>query len=466
MSMKRSVAVYARISQDRSGDELGVTRQLRDCVAEAERRGWVVAEQYVDDDVSAYSGKARPQYERMLRDIEDGLRDAVIVWHMDRLHRRPIELEQFVATCTRAGVNQLVTLHGEIDLANGDGLLMARMLGAFAANESDSKRRRGARKALEIAESGRPLMGGPRPFGYDDDRVTIRASEAVVIRDVAERVLAGEALNAIARSLEEAGTLTVGGNAWNSGTLRNFLLAPRYWGMRVHKGVVIGEATWPGILTPEQGERLRLLLTDPKRRTNRTARSYLLTGMLRCGLCGSTLYSSPKEGKRRYGCMPGPGRSNCGRIFIYAEKLEALIADAVLIRLDSPALVQAMATTTDRSEVATLGDAIVADTSRMDDLAAMWADGELSRDEWKIARDRLEARRTSNRRTLARLTHRDAIENYVGQGEALREQWEGLNLSRQAAIVKAVLDHAVILPATKPGRNGLDPDRVAPRWRL
>lgn len=73
---------------------------------------------------------------------------------------------------------------------------------------------------------------------------------------------------------------------------------------------------------------------------------------------------------------------------------------------------------------------------------------------------------TANRRTLARLTQRDAIENFLGQGEQLREQWEGLNLSRQAAIVKAVLDHAVILPATKIGQHGLDPERVAPQWRL
>ena len=125
-----------------------------------------------------------------------------------------------------------------------------------------------------------------------------------------------------------------------------------------------------------------------------------------------------------------------------------------------------MTSSTDHTEVAAMGDAIVGDTARMDDLAAMWADGELSREEWKTARDRLEARVTTNRRSLARLTQRDAIENYLGQGEALREQWEGLDLSRQAAIVKAVLDHAVILSATKPGRNGLDPDRVAPQWRL
>lgn len=62
MTIRHGVAVYARISQDRSGDELGVTRQLEDCRAEAERRGWTVAEEYVDDDVSAFSGRKRPAY--------------------------------------------------------------------------------------------------------------------------------------------------------------------------------------------------------------------------------------------------------------------------------------------------------------------------------------------------------------------------------------------------------------------
>lgn len=466
MSERQAVALYARISQDRTGDELGVTRQLKDCRAEAERRGWTVAEEYVDDDISAYSGKTRPAYERMLRDLADGLRDAVIVWHLDRLHRRPIELEHFVSTCTRAGVTDLVTLHGDIDLAKGDGLLHARIVSAVAANESDTKRRRAKRKALEIAEAGIPFKGGPRPYGYEDDRVTIRESEALVVREVAERVIAGEALTAIAKELEARGAHTVGGNAWHAGTLRNFLLAPRYWGMREHNGQIVAKATWPGIITPEQGERLHLILKDPTRRTNRAARRYLLSGLLRCGLCGSKLYSTPKDGKRRYGCMPAPGRTNCGRVFIYADKLEAFVAEAVLMRLDSPNLIESMVGASDHAEIAQLGDQIAAEQARMEDLAAMWADGKIGSKEWKIARDRLEASMTANQRALSRLTNHDTIENYLGQGSTLREQWDGLNLSRQAGIVKAVLDYATILPATKAGRTGLDPDRVAPTWRL
>ena len=75
---------------------LGVGRQVEDCRRLAEQLGWPVAEEYVDNDFSAYGGKRRPGYERMLEDLADGVRDAVLVYHADRLTRRPIELEQFL----------------------------------------------------------------------------------------------------------------------------------------------------------------------------------------------------------------------------------------------------------------------------------------------------------------------------------------------------------------------------------
>jgi len=467
MTKRSAVAVYARISQDRSGEELGVRRQLDDCRAEAVRRGWVVAEEYVDDDVSAYSGKKRPAYERMLTDLAEGRRDGVIVWHMDRLHRRPAELERFVDTCTAAGVRDVVTLSGDIDLAKGDGLLMARLLAAVAANESDSKRRRGARKALEIAQTGRPLMGGPRPFGFQEDRVSHHPAEAQVIRELAARALAGETLTSMATWLQATGVKTVGGKEWRTQTLRQVLTNPRMWGMRVHQGTVIGPATWEPIITPELGERLRRLLLDPSRRTNRSARRYLLTGLLRCGKCGNRLNSAPKNGVRRYGCVMGPDAHGCGGIFIYAELLEAFITQAVLYRLDSPDMHQAL-TGTGPDEEATreLADLMQQDTNRLDDLAETWADGDISKAEWIKARDRIQSRLEGNRRTFARLTQRDAVAEYIGRGDELRESWESLTLSRQVAIVKAVVDHATILPAAVPGRKGLDPERVRPEWRV
>lgn len=77
--------------------------------------------------------------------------------------------------------------------------------------------------------------------------------------------------------------------------------------------------------------------------------------------------------------------------------------------------------------------------------------GEITQAEWLTARKRVEARLNANRAAFARLTQRDAVADYIGRGDELRAQWEGLNLSRLVAIVKAVLNEAAILPAQIPG---------------
>lgn len=166
MTSSARAAIYARISRDVAGDGLGVERQLLDCRKIAEVRGWTVAEEYVDNDISAFAGKRRPAYERMLEDIEAGQRDAVIVYNTDRLTRRPIELEQFTQICEAAGLTQLVAVTGDINLGNDDRMFMARVLAAVAAKESGRKSERLKRKAQEIAEAGRP-NGGRRAFGYE-----------------------------------------------------------------------------------------------------------------------------------------------------------------------------------------------------------------------------------------------------------------------------------------------------------
>ena len=465
--MPTASAIYARISQDRDGDGLGVTRQLEDCRAEAQRRGWAVAEEYVDDDVSAYSGKARPAYRRLLDDIRDGRRDAVIVWHLDRLHRRPIELEEFVQTCATAGLTDVVTLHGDVNLGNGDGLLVARLLAAVAANESDIKSRRIKRASLQRARQGKPNGGGYRPFGYEQDRMTVRPNEARVIAALAERALAGESLTSLCRWLVEEEVPTVGGKEWRTTTLRGLLLNPRYAGISVLNGDVIGPAAWPAIIPAAQHERLRALLTDPARRTNRSARRYVLSGMCRCGRCGTKMYSQadPEHG-RRYLCRSGHDFGGCGRMGIKADPVEVMVAEMVLYRLDTPELAQALAgRAPDPAEATRLRETIDDAGARMQELAGLYADGRIRAEEWIPARDRLEASRNDARRQLARLSGSSAVETMIGNGAGLHAQWPTLNLDRQRAILKAVLDHVIVKPAI-PGIHHVSPDRLEPRWRL
>lgn len=155
-----------------------MTRQVHDCRALAERRGWPVQEVYVDDDRSAYSGKPRPVYRRMLDDIRGGAVDAVVVWHLDRLHRQPKELEEFFEVCDAARLTALASVTGDTDLSSHDGRFLARILGAVARKESDDKSRRITRKHLELAMAGRATAGGSRAFGYRADHRTVEPIQA------------------------------------------------------------------------------------------------------------------------------------------------------------------------------------------------------------------------------------------------------------------------------------------------
>ena len=90
---------------------MAITPQIEDCRAFAQRRLWRIADVYVDD-VSAYSGRRRPEYERMLGDLGAGRVDGAIVYHLNRLHRRPRELEDFLDACARAGVRDMACVTG------------------------------------------------------------------------------------------------------------------------------------------------------------------------------------------------------------------------------------------------------------------------------------------------------------------------------------------------------------------
>jgi cytochrome P450 len=90
-------AVYTRISQDGTGQRAGVTRQLEDCEALADRLGWEVTHRYGDNDLSADSGHTRPGFEAMLQAMADSEFGGVICWHPDRLVRSAQDLERLVA---------------------------------------------------------------------------------------------------------------------------------------------------------------------------------------------------------------------------------------------------------------------------------------------------------------------------------------------------------------------------------
>src|SRR5687767_5811926 len=162
----RRAGIYCRISSDPNGTALGVARQEQDARALAESRGWEVIDTFVDNDVSASSDgrKPRTEYLRLLADIESGRIDAVAVWALDRLYRRPIDLERLIPLVEDKGV-LMATVGGDHDLSTRGGLLHARIMGAVAADESRAKSDRQVRSNIQRRERGLS-HGGPRAYGF------------------------------------------------------------------------------------------------------------------------------------------------------------------------------------------------------------------------------------------------------------------------------------------------------------
>lgn len=465
------VAIYARISSDPDGTRLGVDRQLADCQQLAADAGWSVFDIYVDNDISAWSGKARPEYQRLCDDIKAGVVDGLVVWHTDRLHRHPRELEDFITLIEAAGDLTIRTVReGDVDLSNPTGRTFARILGAMARQESDNKSARLRRKHLELATAGKVSGGGNRPYGYTTDRLHVVPDEAAVIHEAATRALAGESLRSICEDLNSRGVTTSTGKEWSIHTMRRVLGSGRISGRREHKGEIVADAEWPAIITAVESDRLRAALSRTTGSTpaGRTPRRYLLTGgLLRCGRCDRPMVSRPRaDGVRRYVCASGPGYGGCGRMATVAEPVEQLVAEAVLYRLDTPELAAALAdarkVNTEADELAT---GITEDEGMLGQLATDYADKTISHREWLTARQPIQQRIDAANRRLSRVSGTHRIDPYVGNASALRDAWADLPLSRQQAIIRTVLDHVVVNPAQR-GRNTFDPDRFTPLWRL
>jgi len=482
-STVRWAAIYCRISLDRAGAGLGVARQEEDCRELAKRLGWPVAAYvYVDNDVSAYSGKPRDEWQKLLAHVESGAVDAVLCWHVDRLTRSPRELEDVIDLADRHGL-ALATVTGDIDLATPTGRMVARLLGASARYESEHKGERQRRQIRQFAEAGHQVAGGRRPYGYALERgtgrikATVDPVEGPIVGDCARRVLAGEAIASIVRGLNQRGVLTSAGNPWRRTTLRRMLCSARISGRREHiptdsyQGVrpLVGEivstkSDWPGIISAADSDRLRTLLSRPERRlTTGGSRKHLLSGILHCARCGQPMVGRSSRGVLRYVCNKNPdgGKAACGRMFVTAAPTDDLIRDAVLKVLNKTEFADRL-----RHRDAPPDDLHARIRAAEDELEALAADhgaGEISRSEWRSARVPLAARLESLRRQLSQTTQTSALEGFVGTLAEMQERWNSANVSQRRAVICAVLEKVIVKPARL--RRRFDPNRLEPVWR-
>lgn len=288
--------MYLRVSLDATGEQLAVTRQREDCRKIAEKHGWEIVDEYVDNSLSAFSRNAnRPAYNRMEQDYQDGKFDALICWDLDRLTRQPGQLERWLESAEDHGL-EIATVNEEFNVQSPGGRMALRFKASAARAEIEQKSARQKRAAQQRAEQGK-FSTGPKPIGYNPDG-TVNPEQAEAVRRVYELFLGGESIKGIVRLME------ADGHPWKHGTIRRILMNPKYAGLSYYRGERVGRGEWEAIVPEEQFDAVQAVLSDPRRKNNHTgyARKYLGSGLYRCGKCGGRVRASDMRGHARYRC--------------------------------------------------------------------------------------------------------------------------------------------------------------------
>jgi site-specific DNA recombinase len=472
--MAKLAAIYTRVSVDKDQDRLAVDRQRDACEELAGRLGLTVASEhyYEDNGISAYTGKPRPDFRKLVQAIEADQVDAVICWAIDRMYRSVLELEDLITLCERHSLTIHAVTGGQYDLSTPDGQTNARVLTAFAVGENKKKIARQKAAYRQRAAAGK-WNGRTRPFGYEDDGVTVREDEAATVRWIAAQVLEGTSLRAITRDLNQRGVRTATGKPWIPKTIGNMLVRPRVAGFAVYLDEIVGPAHWPPLLDEDTWRGVCAILSDPARRQQHgTARVWLGSGLYLCGAEGCdltvTTTSNPGHavGGRRlaaYLCRSG------GHVYRNAPETDQYVEAVVIERLSRPDARDLLVPdqTGDTSALHLQDTALRA---RLDELGRLYGDGDIDAAQLTQATAAIRTQREQITAQLATMT-RGSVLAGVADAHDPAKVWAGLDLSRKRAVV-AILMEITILPTKrgnragrKPGESMFDPASVRVEWR-
>lgn len=454
-----TAVIYARISNDAEGRELGVERQEQDCRALAERLGLAVVAVYVENDTGAStrSRKPRPKYDAMMQQVRAGGVGTVLAYSNSRLSRRPAEWEDVITFAEASGVEVRTVASGTFDYSTADGRATARTIAAWDAAEAERTSERVRRAFDQRAQQGKPH--GKVAFGWTrvDGNDVVDPEQAAIIRDTAARLLARESLRSIVKDLNGRGIPSPRAHAWDSVMLRQIMLRERNAGRLVHRGVVVGAGAWQAILDDDTHDRVRALLLDPDRVTTRgTPNRYLLSGVATCGRCGGVLRVNCAGAgmTRAYYC------ASCFGVRRRLDSVDRVVVKTIVERLsqpDGPDLLGG-----DQAALTAALERGAALRIRLDAAADQYADGLIDSDQLARITARLRPQIAEAERTAEAARPADpALRALVDGSSDVASNWSSSTLEVQRAVIRMLLN--VIVDSTTVGTK-FDPASVRRKW--
>jgi site-specific DNA recombinase len=372
-------AIYARYSSDNQRDA-SIEDQVRQCTKWIDGEGWSITEAYADRAISGAT-TLRAGYQQLLMDARAGKFDIAIAESLDRFSQDQEDIAGLYKQLTFAGVKLITLADGEINELH---IGLKGTMNALFLKDLAQKTKRGLEGRVR-----KGFSGGGNAFGYDvihelaADGTPVRGKRKINIQEagIVERIFkdfaAGNSPKTIAHRLNnegipgpksnEWGPSTIYGN-WRRGTgiLNNELYIGRLVWNRQHfiKNPVTGKRQarlnpeedwiieevpalrivsddlWAKVKTRQEKTRSRVVQEPGKLRSELARRPrYLLSGLLKCGVCGGGYSMS---GANRYGCSTAINKGTCSnKLTIRRDEVESKVLGGLRHQLMHPELVKA-----------------------------------------------------------------------------------------------------------------------------
>jgi DNA invertase Pin-like site-specific DNA recombinase len=278
--------IYARYSSSGQREE-SIEGQLRDCYEYARKKGMNVIGEYIDKALTGRTDK-RPDFQRMLRDSERGLFEAVIMWKMDRFARNRYDSAMYKYKLKKNGV--AIHYAKETIPEGPEGIILESVMEGYAEyyseNLSQNVRRGFYDSALELKTLGQVVLGykkGP------DGRFEIDAGSAAIVRRIFEEYAEGERAKDIYTRLNDEGFRTSRGGLFNKNSVRRILQNEKYVGVYEYEDIRVEDGI-PAIVDKELFEKVQTMVEKNHVSPGHGRRlNFLLTAKLFCGECGSAM---------------------------------------------------------------------------------------------------------------------------------------------------------------------------------
>lgn len=365
--MSKRVAIYCRVSTIEQAEEgYSIDEQQLKLRQHCESKDDLVVELYEDRGISGKNISGRPGLKKLLDDASKNKFDLVLVWKLNRISRNLYDILKIVDLLDKNNI-AFRSLSESFETETPQGRLQLNIIGAIGEFERET-----ISENVKLGMSARAREGkwnGGKVLGYDiveipsegkkrkNTKLVINETEATTIRRIFELYSKGNGYKSVVNTINKEGHRSKRGNAFATATVKEILTNPVYigmirynlrqdWNKKRRKGInpnpILVEGEHDAIIDRETWEKVQVI---NKQRSKKQQRRYsteaLLTGILKCPVCGSamtisrttnTLKDGTKKVEEYYACgaWKSKGTAVCNSNTIKINKADEYVLDKVM----------------------------------------------------------------------------------------------------------------------------------------